>query len=733
MACIRKHSLQIPLSKDELDCMRDSSYQQSASGFDDSSSNIPLSGRGIKSETRASSNLLKTALANRIQPRLPQSDQQLKDRSFNGVETYLRSQQPNGFLQGNRRQITTPQRESRLPPPSAISYNLSRVSRTTSESAVPISSILERRDSSQSDSSRGSNVPKSVTFNDKVEINEIERKYDDEGMDSINPHFEFINETLLNNGGKMQTEKNNESLNPMRNLLQPIREGLRSSPSLNLDLVYDETRERPDWMSDEEWMMLQSMYVPSRETSKDPSPPLRLPTVEDYPKQEVADELAAPSPPPLPDPSTFIPIPLKVEEDQVDLDPANNSSGGRLVNEERKCFEDREIQAKPPANQILNLDSLPVSLAFSNPTISQRSPMSPQTSRSPLGFSKVGVQNSNSENDALSCAQQLPQPPLRSSSSPLRSPQMSSLKSTLTKPSAPSLPRSPSTNSSVTPPSSKIFASRAFSPANRAFSASRSSPSSPTREVHQQPLSRQMPGSLNRLETQDSAFLSNTRQTRYLGTNQNMLVYPHSEGPSTSQNLLKNSTNSSNINTLNSHSYQSIDSSNDPVNRTTTSPSSLSVSPTGRYNSLNSPTRSLPNSKDPIGSGHEQRSSPLSINAINSPSTNSSPVRRPTHLPPMPKPVGMTRPAQSKPKLKSPLDLATSFYDNVDAEQQIQFQHKFLQQFGRHPAPIASPEEAARLNRKNSLDSNFSSDSRESVVSATSLKAEARIRRFFNY
>lgn len=109
-------------------------------------------------------------------------------------------------------------------------------------------------------------------------------------------------------------------------------------------------------------------------------------------------------------------------------------------------------------------------------------------------------------------------------------------------------------------------------------------------------------------------------------------------------------------------------------------------------------------------------------------SSQSSPSKPPVH----PIPPQRSNPPKRPTQLQRPVDLATSYYDNVP-DQQIHLKQDFINKFGTRKAPIASPEDHQKVSRKESLESTFSSDSRESVVSAASYRNEARIRRFFNY
>lgn len=50
---------------------------------------------------------------------------------------------------------------------------------------------------------------------------------------------------------------------------------LRNSPSLNLDeIVFDTQRKRPDSLSEDEWRMIQSIYVPGKPQTQPRSPPV---------------------------------------------------------------------------------------------------------------------------------------------------------------------------------------------------------------------------------------------------------------------------------------------------------------------------------------------------------------------------------------------------------------------------------------------------------------------------
>jgi hypothetical protein len=75
-----------------------------------------------------------------------------------------------------------------------------------------------------------------------------------------------------------------------------------------------------------------------------------------------------------------------------------------------------------------------------------------------------------------------------------------------------------------------------------------------------------------------------------------------------------------------------------------------------------------------------------------------------------------------------------------------QFQTKFVKLYGNRKAPIvggesendetAPPKDPKPTNlnvRKNSYESGLSTDSRESVISAVSFRAENKVRRYFNY
>lgn len=86
-----------------------------------------------------------------------------------------------------------------------------------------------------------------------------------------------------------------------------------------------------------------------------------------------------------------------------------------------------------------------------------------------------------------------------------------------------------------------------------------------------------------------------------------------------------------------------------------------------------------------------------------------------------------------------------SFYDNVDLEQEKQ--QKFISRFGRQPPrtvviknddqitpPPSDPEQPKPFrSRKESSDSVASTTSRESILSATSMRADIKLRRNFNY
>ena len=80
----------------------------------------------------------------------------------------------------------------------------------------------------------------------------------------------------------------------------------------------------------------------------------------------------------------------------------------------------------------------------------------------------------------------------------------------------------------------------------------------------------------------------------------------------------------------------------------------------------------------------------------------------------------------------------------IPTKSEKQFQSKFVKLYGNRKAPIvpadSETEDAApkdpkpSLNeRKHSFESILSTDSRESVVSATSFRAENKVRRYFNY
>ena len=71
---------------------------------------------------------------------------------------------------------------------------------------------------------------------------------------------------------------------------------------------------------------------------------------------------------------------------------------------------------------------------------------------------------------------------------------------------------------------------------------------------------------------------------------------------------------------------------------------------------------------------------------------------------------------------------------NAEEEMKRKFVQKFSSGSSRGKAPIATDEDPVDpIHKASSQDSILSSGSRESVVSAASMKAESQIRRNFNY
>lgn len=111
-------------------------------------------------------------------------------------------------------------------------------------------------------------------------VNEIARKQeeDDDEEDaeraSVSPRIDeplpthtgqLLQLPLLNTSHSSDDPSpNNTLLSPRLNRLQ-MGEELRNSPSLNLDdIVYDTHRRRPESLSEDEWRMIQSIYIPRK-------------------------------------------------------------------------------------------------------------------------------------------------------------------------------------------------------------------------------------------------------------------------------------------------------------------------------------------------------------------------------------------------------------------------------------------------------------------------------------
>ncbi|KAI6173832.1 hypothetical protein M3Y98_01124600 [Aphelenchoides besseyi] len=166
---------------------------------------------------------------------------------------------------------------------------------------------LERRGSTNSESSRGSTgIPKSVTFCEEVVVNEIDRTGDGSRSSQTDDCVSTENDDDAEYVEYSRTEDENDELPlhaatllkwsnekfdepseqteriPQSAFLRPPSQRIRSpnganfdiselrnSPSLDLDAVCDEAASRhpkPHTMRDNDWRLLQSIYVPAKDS-----------------------------------------------------------------------------------------------------------------------------------------------------------------------------------------------------------------------------------------------------------------------------------------------------------------------------------------------------------------------------------------------------------------------------------------------------------------------------------